>query len=78
MTGTAERMLDDYNAGWVDDPSERLTAPEFIAHLSIRGIELDADGSMLVELADRRLFRGHALLVTGDAARAITDVEVAG
>jgi hypothetical protein len=77
-TFTAEQLLDDYNAGWVDDPADQVTAAQFIARLSIRRVDADSDGTMRVELADRGMFRGHDVIVSVNPHRAIIDVELAG
>jgi hypothetical protein len=50
----------------------------FIARLSVRRIDVRADGTVDVELADRGMFRGHSMIVTVDAGRTITDIDLVG
>ena len=74
----ADGMLAGYNETWADDGPGVLDAEGFMAHMRLKTVTVELDGSATYWYNDGDLFAGHAITVDLDAAGHCTDTNIMG
>lgn len=78
LDAAVDELLAVKNESWLEDGARPLTREEFVSHMAVEGVHVDASGEFTLDYGVGDLFWGHGILVDGSLADGITRVELAG